>query len=294
MPSQLHLEEEFTAKENVHANICKKPPSVSEGATSNNVTVQASNLSSEKESKEEKQTTRMGPLTFDVNPKLKEDKHVYLASVNNQAKLMRWHYCLGHLAFSKLKQLVLNGEIPQQLGKVKPPACTGCLFGAMTKAPWRGRETPQKKCQSNDFDANGLHCPAEGNTHQETLHSGHHLCRPLFDQMSLQTLCQAARRPHPPLPLQQRTIFRQRLQKQLQCKGAATHLLWGQHPLPKWHCRESHQGPLGEFPEAAPPCAPTMAGRHPLGPLAICPHEGHTPPQYFTCFGGWYLKARAF
>jgi hypothetical protein len=79
----------------------------------------------------------MGPLTFDVNPKLEEDKHVYLAAVYDQAKLMRWHYRLGHLAFSKLKQLALNGEIPQQLAKVKPPACARCLFGAMTKVPWK-------------------------------------------------------------------------------------------------------------------------------------------------------------
>jgi hypothetical protein len=54
----------------------------------------------------------MEPLTFDVNPKLEEDKHVYLAAIDNQAKLMRWHYRLGHLPFSKLKQLVLNGKIP--------------------------------------------------------------------------------------------------------------------------------------------------------------------------------------
>jgi hypothetical protein len=85
MPSKLHLDEEFTAKENMNANILKKPPSASEGAMSNNVTVQASNLSSEKKSKEKKQTTRMGPLTFKVNPKLEEDKHVYLATVVNQA-----------------------------------------------------------------------------------------------------------------------------------------------------------------------------------------------------------------
>ena len=54
----------------------------------------------------------MGPLTFDVNPKLEEDKHVYLASVDNQAKLMHWHYHLGYLSFAKLKQLALNGKIP--------------------------------------------------------------------------------------------------------------------------------------------------------------------------------------
>jgi hypothetical protein len=43
---------------------------------------------SEKGDNEDKQTTRMGPLTFNVNPKLKEDKNVYLTAVDNQAKLM--------------------------------------------------------------------------------------------------------------------------------------------------------------------------------------------------------------
>jgi hypothetical protein len=57
---------------------------------------------------------------------------------------MRWHYCLGHLAFSKLKQLTLNGEIHQRLAKIKPSACAGCLFGAMTKVPWKGQETSSK------------------------------------------------------------------------------------------------------------------------------------------------------
>jgi hypothetical protein len=35
-------------EENVHTDILKKPPLASEGAMSNNITVQASNLSSEK------------------------------------------------------------------------------------------------------------------------------------------------------------------------------------------------------------------------------------------------------
>ncbi len=92
MPSRLHLDEEFTAEENVHANIPKKPITDSEGATSDDLTVRASNLSSVKGDKEEKQTTRMGPLTFDVNPELEEVQHVYLAAADNQAKLMCWHY----------------------------------------------------------------------------------------------------------------------------------------------------------------------------------------------------------
>ncbi len=72
IPGQLHLNKEFTAKENVHTDILKKPLMDSEGATSNNLTVQVSNLSSEKGDKEEKPTTRMGPLIFDVNPKFED------------------------------------------------------------------------------------------------------------------------------------------------------------------------------------------------------------------------------
>ncbi len=89
MPGRLHLDKDFTAKENVHANIPKKPITDSEGATSNNLTMHANNLSSGKGDKEEKETTRMGLLTFDINPKLEEDEHVYLPAVDNQAKLMR-------------------------------------------------------------------------------------------------------------------------------------------------------------------------------------------------------------
>jgi hypothetical protein len=53
---------------------------------------------------------------------------------------MQWHYRLGHLSFQKLKQLTLNGKIPKKLSKLKPPKCACCLFGAMTKLPWRGKE----------------------------------------------------------------------------------------------------------------------------------------------------------
>jgi hypothetical protein len=32
-------------------------------------------------------------------------------------------------------------RIPKKLAKFKPPKCAGCLFGAMTRIPWRSRET---------------------------------------------------------------------------------------------------------------------------------------------------------
>ncbi len=69
------------------------------------------------------------------------DEHLHLSAADNQAKLMRWYYPLNHLLYSTHKQLVLNGEIPRCLAKIKPLACVGCLFVTMTKVPWRGRET---------------------------------------------------------------------------------------------------------------------------------------------------------
>jgi hypothetical protein len=64
-----------------------------------------------------------------------------LLPLMTKLKLKEWHYHLVHLSFQKLKQLALNGEIPKKLSKLKPPKCTGCLFGAMTKLPWRGKES---------------------------------------------------------------------------------------------------------------------------------------------------------
>ena len=81
------------------------------------------------------QAIRRGPLTFDPSPPMEEGGDIHLAAADNQAKLMQWHYCLGHLTFAKLKQLALNREVLKKLAKDTPPKCAGCLFGAMTKIP---------------------------------------------------------------------------------------------------------------------------------------------------------------
>jgi hypothetical protein len=86
-------------------------------------------------------TICIGPLTFNPTPQASDNKDMPMAAANNQAELMQWHYRLGHLSFKKLKQLALNGKIPKKFAKIAPPKCAGCLFGAMTKLPWRGKES---------------------------------------------------------------------------------------------------------------------------------------------------------
>jgi hypothetical protein len=84
---------------------------------------------------------QQGPLTFDPNPPQSKEEGSPLAANEDRAELMHSHYRLGHLTFDKLKQLALNGKIPKILAHIKPPKCAGCLFGAMTKIPWCGKES---------------------------------------------------------------------------------------------------------------------------------------------------------
>jgi hypothetical protein len=128
--------EEFLAEENVNF---KRRTSV--GAMSaDDDTVPASNLPLPQEEAAHPGTLQQAALTFYPSPPLKEAKEYSIEAPDDQAVLMRWHYCLGHLAFKKLQQLACNSEIPKRLVNVRAPICAGCLFGAMTKVPWRGKK----------------------------------------------------------------------------------------------------------------------------------------------------------
>ncbi len=130
--------EEFVTEENLNYN---KEVSVNEGVSEDNKTMKMSNLPPPSVDKNPSEAIRHSPPTFDPLPPHEESEDTQLAATDNHTKLMRWHYRLGHLPFVKLKQLALNGEIPKKLAKVKPPKCAGCLFGTMTKIPWRDKET---------------------------------------------------------------------------------------------------------------------------------------------------------
>jgi hypothetical protein len=130
--------EEFVAEENVNY---WKDVLASEGANADNRMVKTANSPSPPLQEEPSRVTQRGPLTFDPSPPTKEVEDVQLSAADKQAKLMQWHYRLGHLTFPKLKQLALNGKIPKKLAKVLPPKCAGCLFGTTTKLPWQGKKT---------------------------------------------------------------------------------------------------------------------------------------------------------
>jgi hypothetical protein len=80
--------EEFIAKENLNLKKQKRTL-VDKGVTSNNETVQTSNLPSRPANNEPHPgTARQGALAFDPSPPLEEEEEFQLAAANNQAELM--------------------------------------------------------------------------------------------------------------------------------------------------------------------------------------------------------------
>ena len=58
-------------------------------------------------------------------------------SLNPHDELLRWHYCLGHLPFERIKQLARSGQLPKRILTCKKPFCAACQYEKMTKRPWR-------------------------------------------------------------------------------------------------------------------------------------------------------------
>ena len=116
--------------------------SASEGASPDDETVPTSNVPiATDDEREQRHIEQQGPITFDASPPLDEIDQLDHVAGDDQAELMRWHHRMGHLSFTKLKLLAERGEIPKKFAKVKPPVCVGCLYGAMTKINWKGRES---------------------------------------------------------------------------------------------------------------------------------------------------------
>jgi hypothetical protein len=73
-----------------------------------------------------------------------DDDSEQLAAAIPQAELLCWQYRLGHTSFAKLKLMSALGILPRRISSVHPPKCAGCIFGAMTKKPWRTKASPSQ------------------------------------------------------------------------------------------------------------------------------------------------------
>jgi hypothetical protein len=129
----------------------------------------------EDEQKEEPTTNPEEKLNKSDNDYVKEDNKLELddlisdlslnqgeadkKGVNDpQQEYLHWHYKLGHLSQTRMRQLVNNGTLPRRLNMKTPPICVACVNGKSTKRPWRtksvstntNRATQPGECVSVD------------------------------------------------------------------------------------------------------------------------------------------------
>ena len=291
-----NVDEEFVAEENLLLDDVDK--SAFADTTHDDVTSPTSNLEKEAETEEEEiNVTRMGPLTFDLTPPLESSDRVDVVAADDQAELMRWHHRLGHLSFAKLKVLAENNEIPKKLAKVKPPTCAGCLYGAMTKVPWRGKDNAGEvfiamrpgQCLSVDQMIStqvGFIAQLKGSLTKKrykaaTIFVDHfsrlqyvHLMTKLSSEETV-----AAKHAFEQFADQNGIRIEHyhcdngRFADndfKLACEQARQRLTF-----PKWDCREGHPRPLRERSKTTAPRPTAMASCRPSCPLAVCFAKRH-------------------
>jgi hypothetical protein len=95
-------------------------------------------------------------------------------SRSSEDELMQWHVRFGHMPMSRIQSLAKEGVLPRRLSSCKIPVCPGCMYGKLTRQPWRVRgETSHiaEKAQlagdcisqSTLFDGTRIDSATEGN-----------------------------------------------------------------------------------------------------------------------------------
>jgi hypothetical protein len=84
-------------------------------------------------------------LSPDVNevdeaPAVIEDEEERQTS-STAAEMLHYHNKFNHASFKKLRILAKHGVIPRRLAKCPNPVCSACMYGKVTRRPWRTRSS---------------------------------------------------------------------------------------------------------------------------------------------------------
>jgi hypothetical protein len=94
-----------------------------------------------------RETTIMGFYLLDgpqtskraTAPTLVEDEEddVRMSKKPTVAEFFMWHHRLNHIPMNKMQKMARLGLLPKRLARCQVPACTSCLYGKVTRRPWR-------------------------------------------------------------------------------------------------------------------------------------------------------------
>jgi GAG-pre-integrase domain len=58
-------------------------------------------------------------------------------ALNAKEELLQWHHRFGHMPISRIQSLASEGFLPKRLSKCDIAVCAGCMYGKLTRQPWR-------------------------------------------------------------------------------------------------------------------------------------------------------------
>ena len=75
-----------------------------------------------------------GPATTDVEhlPNIITDEEDRISKTPT-AELLRYHYDMGHISFTKLQQMAKQRVLPHHLAKCAIPVCSACQYAKATR-----------------------------------------------------------------------------------------------------------------------------------------------------------------
>lgn len=76
-------------------------------------------------------------------------------NANPTTLMLKVHYKLGHLPFSKIRFMAANGTLDGRMANCRIPTCAACSYGKATKKPWRNK-TPNHKIGSQQTMMPGI------------------------------------------------------------------------------------------------------------------------------------------
>jgi hypothetical protein len=69
-----------------------------------------------------------------------DNEHAYEiqhTSMKHENELLTYQEPLGHIPFKYIQQASLKGLLPKRLSKCNIPICPSCLYGKLSRKPWR-------------------------------------------------------------------------------------------------------------------------------------------------------------
>jgi Reverse transcriptase (RNA-dependent DNA polymerase)/GAG-pre-integrase domain len=86
---------------------------------------------------------------FSLNSPAVNDSTNYNANIDTtigaSEEMLKWHHRLAHISFHRLQKMAQRGQLPAHLGKCRVPTCQACMYGKMTRKPWRNRTVKNHK-----------------------------------------------------------------------------------------------------------------------------------------------------